>query len=134
MTEKNAPIVSMTTLIAMLFGIIIVSPILREFMWISVIVWAVCIAALFLCECLFKQKKRKQFTMNLGVFIAILIMGAVFTVWLLIKAPFDLSELEWGIACMSILPPMIVSLIVNICNIIYKAINAKADIHSDRQP
>ena len=134
MEDHPTPFVSETTLIIMIFGIIIASAFLNGFIFIPAIVWTVCIAVLFLCECRFGRKNRTRFSMNIGAFIATAIMGAVFAIWLLIQAPFELSEVEWWLACMSILPPMIVSLIVNIGNIIYKLTRRKADEPSDPQP
>ena len=133
MEDNMTPITSITAPI-MLFGVIIAGAFLNEFIFIPVIVWAVCIAVLFLCECLFKRKNRTRFSTNIGAFIAAAVMGAVFTVWVLIKAPFALSELEWWLACMSILPPMIVSLLVNIGNVIYKVRSGKAAKPGNQQP
>lgn len=132
MEDHGTHFVSATTLVILLFGIIIAGAFLHEFIFIPVIVWSICIAVLFLGEFLF-GKMKKRFSSNLGALIAGAVMGAVFTVWVLIKAPFALSELEWWLACMSILPPMIVSLAVNIGNIIYKLTRRKADEPSDRQ-
>ena len=104
------------------------------------IVWAGCTAVLFLCEFLVGLVK-KRFSKNVGAFIASAIMGAVFAAAYIQSAPRGSAGLFPGldgigqaIACIAFLPPMIVSLGVNIGNIIYKVMSGNADSPSDRQP
>ena len=140
MTEKKAPFVSIVTLIIMFFGAILSVSLWDDYiMGIMAIVWAICTAALFLCECLFGLIK-KRFSSNVGAFIATAAMGVVLTVSLVSEFSdrsggfLDFSGLMIGLYCIAFLPPMIVSLGVNIGNIIYKVRSGKTENPSDRQP
>lgn len=132
MTEKKKPIVSIITLIVMIFGVILSISLWDDYiMGIMAIVWAICTAALFLCECLFGLIK-KRFSSNIGAFIAAAAMGAVLTVLLVQEHSnssggfLDFSGLMMGLYCIAFLPPMIVSLLANIGNIIYKVTHDKS--------
>ena len=130
MTEKKTPIVSIITLLMMICGVIITGSFfdvnVMSCMWI---VWAICIAALFLGECLIGLIK-KRFSSNIGAFVATAIMTAVFIVSLLQNSPrgsslFDFSGLARALISMAFLPPMIVSFAANIGNVIYKLTRRK---------
>ena len=141
MKKSKAPAVSIITLIIMFFGTVFAFTVWRVYFEVSIaLVWAICIAVLFLCECLVGLIK-KRFSKNVGAFIASAIMGAVFAAAYIQSAPRGSAGLFPGldgigqaIACIAFLPPMIVSLIVNICNIIYKVTCEKADRPNDPQP
>ena len=141
MKKSKVPAVSIITLIIMFFGIVFAFTVWRVYFEVSIaLVWAICIAALFLCEFLVGLVK-KRFSKNVGAFIASAIMGAVFSAAYIQSAPRGSSGLFPGldgigqaIACIAFLPPMIVSLGVNIGNIIYKVMSGNADSPSDRQP
>ena len=103
------------------------------------IIWAFCIGVLFMCEYLPGRTNRKLFTKNKGVFAAIAIMGVFFAIslrtYFSYKAdpswreehliPVIQSSLVFPLV--SFLPPMIVSLGVNIGNMIYKVRKRKAE-------
>ena len=141
MKKSKAPAVSIITLIIMFFGTVFAFTVWRVYFEVSIaLVWAICIAALFLCEFLVGLVK-KRFSKNVGAFIASAIMGAVFATAYIQSAPRGSSGLFPGldglgqaIACIAFLPPMIVSLIVNIGNIIYKVTHDKAEKSGDGQP
>ena len=140
MTEKKAPFVSIITLIIMFFGVIFAFSMGDFFIVGSAVhVWAICTAALFPVECLFGLMK-KRFSANIGAFIAIAIMAVVFVVTLIRNAaPRSPSLFGFGgsardITLVQFLPPIIVSLLVNIGNIIYKVMSGNADKPRDPQP
>ena len=139
MPENSNPIISQITTIALFPGVIVTAFMYGLFgiaIWLG---WGVCIGVLFLCEYLFGRRK-KRFYKNIGAFIAAAAMGTVFAAEYIRTAPGSLSVSTgpdgWGqaLACIAFLPPIIVSFIVNICNIIYRLIREKADKPSDRQP
>ena len=141
MKKSIAPAVSIITLIIMFFGAVFAFTVWRVYFEVSIaLVWAICIAALFLCEFLVGLVK-KRFSKNVGAFIASAIMGAVFAAAFIQSAPRgssglfpSLDGIGQAIACIAFLPPMIVSLAVNIGNIIYKLTRRKADCPNDPQP
>ena len=124
----------------MFFGAILSVSLWDDYiMCIMAVIWAMCTAALFLCECLCGLVK-KRFSKNVGAFIAFTLMCVGLIVTLIQNAPRGssmfpgLDGLGQALACIAFLPPMIVSLIVNIGNIIYKVMSGKVDSTSDRQP
>ncbi|MCH5204737.1 MAG: hypothetical protein J1F03_08300 [Oscillospiraceae bacterium] len=137
MTEKNIPFVSQITLVVMIFGVVLSGGFLGlsgVVIWIG---WAVCVGVLFLGECLFGRRK-KRFSANIGAVLADVIMVVGFTVSFILSDPHDsspflaLSRLEQVLACITFLPPIIVSLAANIGNVIYKLIRGKTDDLNDR--
>ena len=105
------------------------------------IVWTGCTAVLFLCEYLFGLMK-KRFSANLGAFVATAIMGVGLTVVCIQNARNSrvsfmfpgLDEFKRAFTGAAFMPPIIVSIIVNIGNIIYKVRSGKTDRQSDQQP
>ena len=132
MTGKNNLTVSKITLVVMGIGTIPVFATFGIFIVPTLIVWAVCLGLLFLCEWLI-GKMKKRFSSNLGAFTATAIMCITLIVWLIIESnahtggKFDFNALEQQLYLIMFLPPMIVSLIVNIGNIIYKVRIEKND-------
>ena len=141
MKKSEAPAISVITLIIMFFGTVFAFTVWRVYFEVSIaLVWAICIAVLFLCEFLAGLVK-KRFSKNVGAFIASSIMGAVFAAAFIQSAPRGSSGLFPGldgigqaIACIAFLPPMIVSLLMNIGNVIYKVTCEKANRPNDPQP
>ena len=141
MKKSKAPAVSIITLIIMFSFTVFAFVVWHSYLEISIaLVWAICIAALFLCEFLAGLIK-KRFSKNVGAFIASAIMGAVFAAAYIQSAPRgsaglfpSLDGIGQAIACIAFLPPMIVSLIVNIGNIIYKVTHDKVEKSGDGQP
>lgn len=138
MTEKKAPFVSIVTLIIMFFGAIFALSVWGFYLGGAIaLMWATCTAALFLCECLVGLVK-KRFSKNVGAFIAFALMSVGLTVTLIQNNNshgfIDLSDFARAVTLIQFLPPMIVSLGVNIGNIIYKLKREKADSPSDQQP
>ena len=133
MAENYEICVAKVTGVILFFGLICTIGLFAWFGLVIYPIWAVCVGLLFLCEYLFKRKSRKLFTANIGAFIATAAEGVTFAVWMAIEAAshtrgiLDFFELEQQLYCLSFLPPIIVSLIVNICNIIYKVKEEKAD-------
>ena len=140
MPENNKPCIAIITSVILGFGIIFTVAFFSLFGIIIYPGWAVCVGLLFLCEYLFKRKTRRLFTTNIGAFIATAVMGITLIVWLVIESNahtggvIDFFELEQQLYLIMFLPPIIVSLLVNIGNIIYKVMSGKADKPSDRQP
>lgn len=140
MTENYSPCVAKITCLIMVFGLLCTVGIFAWFGLVIYPIWAVCVGLLFLCEYLFKRKSRKLFTTNIGAFIAIAAEVVTFAVWMAIESAahtrgiLDFFELEQQLYCLSFLPPIIVSLIANVCNIIYKVKEEKADNPSDGEP
>ena len=139
MKESKAPFVSITTLIIMGFGIIFAFALCGVFLGGAVaLIWVICTAVLFLCECLFGLMK-KRFSKNVGALVAAALMGVGLITTLLDNdtggsSLIDLSDAARAITLIMFLPPMIVSLGVNIGNIIYKVRIGKAGRPSDQQP
>ena len=140
MKEHKKPFVSIITLIIMFFGVIFAFSMGNFFIvGAAVHVWAIYTTALFPVECLFGLMK-KRFSANIGVFIAIAIMAVVLIVTFIRNADprgsslFGFSGLARDITLVQFLPPMIISLIVNICNIIYKVRSEKTDETNDQHP
>lgn len=126
MTEKKAPFVSIVTLLVMFFGVIFALAVWGVFLGGAVaLVWAICVSVLFLCECLVGLVK-KRFSKNVGAFIADALMSVGLIVTLIQNnndnsSPLiDLSGFAQAVTLIMFLPPMIVSIGVNIGNIIYK--------------
>lgn len=118
MKEKKTPVVSIITLVVMIVFVILT--ISEYYSGIHLYgCWAICVAALFLSECLCGRIK-KRFASNIGVFAVDAIIAAVYIVLLL--QSFGDHEGGIGRAFLGLffLPPVIVSLVVNIGNIIYK--------------
>ena len=96
------------------------------------IIWAFCIGVLFLCEYLPGRTNRKLFTKNKGVFAAIAIMCVLFAISLrtyfgykndpawFINHTVSLIQTDFAAHLVMFLPPIAVSLGVNIGNMIYK--------------
>ena len=139
MPENSNPIISQITTLVMFLGVIITAVLYGLMGLIFWIPWAVCIGVLFLCEYLFGRRK-KRFYKNIGAFIAAAAIGVVFAAEYVRTAPDGLTVSTgpdgWGqaLACIAFLPPIVVSLIVNICNIVYRLKREKAYKPSDRQP
>ena len=119
--QGRAPAVSIITLFILICGVIFTSLLhepLMHYIWGD---WAVCAAALFLCECRFGRKNELR-SSNRGVFVVDAVIAAVFFVLLLLSLIVRGSYAELSIMLESIafLPPLIVSLAANIGNIIYK--------------
>ena len=141
MNEKKKPTVSIITLIILFFGTIFAFGAWGVYFGgVIAITWATCTAALFLCEFLVGLVK-KRFSKNIGAFISSALMCAGLIVTLIQNAPRGsslfpgLDGLGQALACIAFLPPIIVSLLVNIGNIIYnKVMSGNADKPSDPQP
>ena len=139
MPENSNPIISQITTLVMFLGVIITAVLYGLLGLIFWIPWAVCIGVLFLCEYLFGRRK-KRFYKNIGAFIATTVIGAVFAAEYVRTAPGGLTVstgpdgLGQTLACIAFLPPIIVSLGVNIGNVIYKVRSWKADRPSNLQP
>lgn len=138
MTEKKKPIVSIITLIIMFFGAIFALSMWGFYLGGAIaLMWATCTAALFLCECLCGLVK-KRFSKNVGAFIAFALMCVGLIVTLIQNNNshgfIDLSDFARAVTLIQFLPPMIVSLIVNIGNIIYKVTHDKVEKSGDGQP
>ena len=130
MPENSDPIISKITTLAMILGVLITAVLyggLGALFWVP---WAVCVGALFLCEYLFGRRK-KRFYKNIGAFIGTVIMAGLFVLSLTTdiangpepeKNLFTVTETVYYIM---FLPPITVSFIVNICNIIYRLIREK---------
>lgn len=133
MAENYEICVAKVTGVILFFGLVCT---IGLFAWFGLFIfptWAVCVGLLFLCEYLFKRKSRKLFTTNIGAFIAIAVMAAPFVLSLIQN---HMETDTWGrdLTLIAFLPPIIVSLIVNICNIIYKVTCEKTDKPNDPQP
>lgn len=135
MPKFNRPIISIITTFIMLPGLIPTAVIFRPFCVAFWLIWAFCIGVLFLCEYLPGRTNRKLFTKNKGVFAAIAIMGIFFAISLKTYFSFKaypdqlVPDIRSSLAfpLVSFLPPMIVSLGVNIGNMIYKVRKRKAE-------
>lgn len=128
MKESKAPVISIITLGLLLFcAIVYHNANLSLDSLFSGAFWVICSAVMFLGECLFKLTK-KRYSANIGAFIGTAIMTVAFiVVFCLTHDKIYGVDLMFGqkrtggeIACLLLLPPMIVSLCVNIGNIIYK--------------
>ena len=133
MTENKKPFVSIVTLIVMFFGAVFSLSVWGVYLGGAIaLMWATCTAALFLCEFLCGLVK-KRFSKNVGAFIAFTLMCVGLVVTLIQNSNangvsmFDFSDLAIAVTLIAFLPPMIVSLLVNIGNIIYKVRFEKTD-------
>ena len=138
MAENYDICVAKVTGVILFFGLICTIGLFAWFGLVIYPIWAVCVGLLFLCEYLFKRKSRKLFTTNIGAFIAIAVMAALFVLSLIQNQPrrtfMGTNTIGRDLTLIAFLPPIIVSLIVNICNIIYKVTCEKADRPNDPQP
>ena len=142
MKEGKAPVISIITLVVVLFGAIVYhNANLSLDSLLSGAFWVICSAVMFLGECLFKLIK-KRYSANIGAFIVTAIMTVAFIVMFClthdktygVDLMFGQKRTGGEIVCLLLLPPMIVSLAVNIGNIIYKLTRRKADCPNDPQP
>ena len=133
MAENYDICVAKVTGVILFFGLICTIGLFAWFGLVIYPIWAICVGLLFLCEYLFKRKSRNLFTANIGAFIAIALMTVLF-VLSLIQNHMEMNTWGRDLTLIAFLPPIIISLIVNICNIIYKVKSEKADKPSDQQP
>lgn len=139
MKESKAPVISMITLALLLFGAIVyrfADQSLGSF--IPGVFWVICSGVMFLGECLFKLTK-KRYSANIGAFIVTAIMTVAFIVMFCLTHDHIYGSKMFGgqtgtggkISCVLLLPPIIVSLCVNIGYIIYRVRREKADKPGD---
>lgn len=141
MKEDKKPDISILSSIIMLFYVLFFTFPAFGFdtAWRLAVVAAACIAVLFLCECLFRLCK-KRFSANIGAFIATAVMCAVFAAEYIRTAPGGLTVStgpngwEQAISCTAFLPPITVTLAVNIGDIVNKLIHPQAEKPDDREP
>ena len=118
MPENSNPIISEITAL-MLFPGVIVTAFMYGFFGIAIwLGWGVCMGVLFLCEFLFGRIK-KRFYKNIGAFIATVIMAFILIAALRPPKAEPLLD-ERVFVYLAYLPPLIISLLVNIGNLIYK--------------
>ena len=135
MSKYNRPIITIITTFIILPGVIPTAVIFGPFCVAYWIIWAFCIGVLFLCEYLPGRTNRKLFTKNKGVFAAIAIMGVFFAISLRTYFSYEAGPEQFVpdirsslvFPLVSFLPPMIISLGVNIGNMIYKVRKRKSE-------
>ena len=142
MKESKAPVISIITLAVVLFSAIVYHNVNQSLdSLFSGAFWVICSAVMFLGECLFKLTK-KRYSANIGAFIVTAVMTVAFIVMFClthdkiygVDLMFGQKRTGGEIACLLLLPPMTVSLCVNIGNLIYKVRSGKAENPSDQQP
>ena len=141
MKEVKKPDISIISFFVMLFYVLFYTVPAFGFdtAWRAAVAGAVCIAVLFLCECLFGLIK-KRFSANVGAFIATAAVGAAFAAEYIRTAPGGLTVSsgpygwEQSLARIAFLPPIAVTLAVNIGDIVNKLIHPQADKPDDREP
>lgn len=126
--KKRVPFVSTTTLVTMIFALIITLSLFDDYLFLRIgAVWAICVAVLFLCECLFGLKK-KPLSPNIGAFVATTVMTVAFVI-IFVRNSLDggyFLGIWQAIICITFLPPIVVSLAANVGNVIYKIKRGKA--------